>query len=243
MDWTKNYFDDFYLKYFLQTQPEDITNRQIDFIRKFFNCGSYILDAGCGIGRHSIKLGGLGFKVLGIDSSPLFIKTANNSLKEQELQDVSFLIQDLRELSFENEFDGIINMWSSFGYFDDETNFDILKRFYRALKRNGKLIIDVENRDYILKYFVRETFRDKGEFFILERRKFNPLKSVVFTHRFIVGPNIRKDYYRYIRIYTVTELINLFKAAGFSSYEVFGSYNMDKFTENSKRIIIIGLKA
>jgi len=76
MDWTKNYFDEFYLRYFLQTQKEEITKKQVNFIAKFFDAETYLLDAGCGIGRHTLLLGEQGFKTLGIDSSPLYIKLA-----------------------------------------------------------------------------------------------------------------------------------------------------------------------
>ncbi|PMP84014.1 MAG: hypothetical protein C0175_00790, partial [Caldisericum exile] len=212
MDWTKDYFDDIYLKYFLLAQKEERTKEQVDFIEKFLEKDSYILDAGCGIGRHSIELAKRGYKVLGIDTSPIYIKVANETKSQLKLENASFDVMDMRELSFENTFDAIINMWSSFGYFDDGTNEHILRLFFQALKKNGFLIIDIENRDYILKYFIRETFKEREDgIFILERRKFNPVTSVVSTHRYIVGPNIRKDYLRHIRIYSLTEMINIFK--------------------------------
>ncbi len=241
-DWTKKYFDDFYLKYFLLNQSEEITEKQVRFVEKFIPKGGKILDAGCGIGRHSIKLGELGFTVKGIDSSPLYIEYAKKDAERRNLKNVSFCLEDLRNLKYKNEFDGVISLWSSFGYFDDETNFKILLKFAEALKKYGRLIIDIENRDYILKYFVRETFREKGELFILERRRFHPLTSVVTTHRYVIGKSLRKEYLRNIRIYSATEMINLFKTAGIEVLGVFGDYDGIKFGENSKRIIIIGQK-
>ncbi|MGC9171491.1 class I SAM-dependent methyltransferase [Caldisericum sp.] len=243
MDWTKDYFDDIYLKYFLLAQKEERTKEQVDFIEKFLEKDSYILDAGCGIGRHSIELAKRGYKVLGIDTSPIYIKVANETKSQLKLENALFDVMDMRELSFENTFDAIINMWSSFGYFDDGTNEHILRLFFQALKKNGFLIIDIENRDYILKYFIRETFKEREDgIFILERRKFNPVTSVVSTHRYIVGPNIRKDYLRHIRIYSLTEMINIFKQVGFSKLEYYGNYNFEKFHVDSERILIIGFK-
>ncbi len=242
MDWTRQYFDEVYLKYFLEKQSEELTEKQVDFIVRFFANKSSLLDAGCGIGRHSVKLGERGFGVLGIDSSPLYIEIARKKIRERNLNSVKCEVLDLRELNFKNAFDGIISMWSSFGYFDDKTNEKILYSFYTALARNGKLIIDIENRDYILKYFIRETFREKDGVFIMERRRFHPLTSVITTHRYIVGKDIRKDYIRHIRVYSATEMINLFKYAGFTNVRVFGDYDFSKFSEHSKRIIIVGEK-
>jgi SAM-dependent methyltransferase len=242
MDWTKSYFDETYLKYFLDNQSEERTKKQVDFVARYFSPGSYILDAGCGIGRHSIKLGEKGFKVLGIDSSPLYIDVAKKRNTEKGLSNVSFKTEDMRNISYVNKFDGIISLWSSFGYFDDKTNEHILVLFFRALKSGGKLIIDVENRDYILKYFVRETFREKDDVFILERRRFHPLTSIVTTHRYMIGKNMRKDYIRHIRIYSATEISNMFIRTGFKNMEIFGDYDSSKFSERSKRVIIVGEK-
>ncbi len=241
-EWTKKYFDEFYLKYFLLNQSEETTEKQARLIERFAEKGSKILDAGCGIGRHSVKLGEKGYSVVGIDFSPLYVEYAKKEAQRKKLNNVSFRVEDVRKISYVNEFDLIINMWSSFGYFDDETNLEVLKRFYRALKNKGKIIIDIENRDYILKYFIRETFREKGDLFILERRRFHPLTSIVTTHRYIIGKSVRKDYLRNIRIYSATEMINLFKLANLKTIEILGDYNGEKFGENSKRIIIIGQK-
>ena len=243
MDWTKEYFDDVYLKYFLLPQNEERTKEQVNFVEKFLLPNSYVLDAGCGIGRHSIELAKRGYRVLGIDSSPLYIKFAEDFKNVLNLENLDFKLVDMRELAFKDSFDAVINMWSSFGYFDDDTNEKIVSNFYNALKKGGALIIDIENRDYILKYFIRETFKEKEDgVFILERRKFNPVTSVVSTHRYIVGPNLRKDYIRHIRIYSLTEMINLFKKFAFKNIEYYGNYDFEKFHIDSERIIIIGRK-
>jgi SAM-dependent methyltransferase len=243
MDWTKDYFDDFYLKYFLQNQSSQVTKKQVNLIKDFLKPNTEILDAGCGIGRHSIKLAELGFNVLGIDSSHLYINLATKAAAEKNLQNVHFEVKDVRTIDYSEQFDGIISMWSSFGYFSDSVNYKVLENFYLALKKEGKVIIDVENRDYILKYFVRETFKEKDDIFILERRNFHALTSVVSTHRYILGKNYRRDYIRHIRIYSATEMINMFSRIGLKNIEVYGNYDKEKFSENSKRIIIVGVKA
>ena len=242
MDWTRQYFDEVYLKYFLEKQSEELTEKQVDFIARFFANKSRLLDAGCGIGRHSIKLGERGFDVLGVDFSPLYIDIARKKIQERNLNNVKCEVADLRDLHFKNLFSGVISMWSSFGYFDDKTNEEVLHSFFTALASKGKLIIDIENRDYILKYFIRETFREKDGVFIMERRRFHPLTSVVTTHRYVVGKDIRRDYIRHIRVYSATEMINLFEHIGFINIKVFGDYDFSKFSEHSKRIIIIGEK-
>lgn len=242
MDWTKDYFDELYLKYFLETQSEELTLQQVDFLETFLKGKTHILDAGCGIGRHSLVFARHGYKVVGIDSSKIYVDKANSLKESEKLENANFSVIDMRTLDVANEFDAVLSLWSSFGYFDDETNINILRRFNNSLKGDGVLIVDVENRDYLLKHFIYETFNKKDDVYILERRKFHSLTSQITTHRYFVGNQINKEYFRCIRVYTATELINIYKELGLTNIEIFGDYNGEKFHLNSQRIIIVGKK-
>lgn len=242
-EWTENYFDKLYMKYFLLTQKEEITEQQTTFIKTFLRPGGRVLDTGCGIGRHSISLAKKGFDVVGIDTSDIYLSFAKESSIKEEVRNIEFKKIDMRDMDYKKEFDGVINLWSSFGYYDDETNFEILKNLSEALKRDGILIIDIENRDYLLKNFVYETFKESDGVFILERRNYHPLTSIITTHRFFIGKDLKKEYIRNIRMYSATEMINLYKSAALKEIQVFGNFAGEKFSINSKRIIIIGKKA
>ena len=103
-----------------------------------------ILDLNCGIGRHSIELGKRGIKVLGTDISPLYIEIAKKKAKEEKVTDeLRFKIVDMRKiasvLSVEKPFDGIVNLFSSFGFYDEKTNDDILQQCCRLVKSGASL--------------------------------------------------------------------------------------------------------
>ncbi len=239
MDWTEKYFDELYMKFILEQQKDEITEMQVNLITKFLKVNAYVLDAGCGIGRHSFNLSKRGFKVLGIDSSELYIKRANEILDSSQLTDIKFEVKDMREdLGFEL-FDAIINMWSSFGYFEDYANNKIIENFHRALRKSGILFIDIENRDYILKHFISETFKEKDGVFILERRNFNPITSVITTHRYFIIGGERKEYVRRLRMYTATEMINIAMKNNFTIEKIMGNYDGSKFNSESPRIILV----
>lgn len=241
MEWIDSYFDELYMKYFLETQKEEVTEKQIELISRFLPDSGYILDAGCGIGRHSLALAKRGYRVLGIDFCPLYVQRATELSKEMNL-DLQFKVKDMRENLGEEMFDAIINLWSSFGYFDEKTNEQVIFNFSRALKKKGVLIIDVENRDYILKHFVYETFREKEDVLILERRKFNAVTSIVTTHRYFVFEKGRREYTRHLRIYTATELVNILHNAGLEVANLFGNYDGLGFHIESPRIIAVANK-
>lgn len=134
---------------FLDTIPEQQTDREIAFIARQMPLASYrdILDVCCGPGRHANKLALAGYRVVGIDSNAAAIERA----RKRAPQTATFREGDMRKLGALGEtFDGVINLWASFGYFDDATNEEILGQIAAALRPGGRALIDVYNRDYML---------------------------------------------------------------------------------------------
>ena len=51
---------------------------------------------------------------------------------------------DMRDVdSLDGEFDGVLSMWASFGWFDDETNADVLRQLAAKVGPGGRLVLDV----------------------------------------------------------------------------------------------------
>ncbi len=109
--------------------------------------GSSLLDLGCGNGRISVNLAKLGYYVVGVDISPLFISDAKKKALEYGVQDrVEFLVGDARNLDKllkDRLFDATIIYWTTIiGYHQSqETDTIILKNVWRITKPNGYLLI------------------------------------------------------------------------------------------------------
>jgi SAM-dependent methyltransferase len=98
-----------------------------------------LLDVPCGIGRHHKYLRGYGLDVYGIDAEEELISICLERYSEYRDR---YMVMDMRKIAFEDEFDIILNWYTSFGYFTHEENVEVLERFYRALRRKGILILD-----------------------------------------------------------------------------------------------------
>jgi SAM-dependent methyltransferase len=184
-----------------------------------------VLDLNCGIGRHSIELGKLGIEVLGTDLSPAYMKIAGERAQKLKVGDkVRFRVVDMRRiksaLSNERSFDGILCLWTSFGFYDDETNDDILRQCLKLVKPGGFFALDIVNRDWLLRNFVERRFERVKDHIILYDSQFDSQTSRhkdkwTFLRQtgkdaFTMEGSIKLD----LRVWSIHELIQLFERTG-----------------------------
>jgi SAM-dependent methyltransferase len=105
--------------------------------------GDRVLDLACGSGEHAIRLAGRGMEVLGVDIAASLVAHCRQKAAAQNLSTASFEQGDMRGLAYEHEFDAVLLLSGSFGFFDEVTNRDVLTRMARALKPSGRLLVDV----------------------------------------------------------------------------------------------------
>lgn len=195
-----------------------------------------ILDVGCGTGRVSIPLAEMGFDVVGIDISPIYIDIASKRADEKGLRDkATFLLCDARELSKCVEkykpFTSVIFVWSSvLGYYDEETDAKILSMAYEVSSDRAVLIIaDAVNKEYwsLSQYFfgIAKRALEYDDIVVLEKTLYNPATGNIL---------IKQDFYRRngsdlkflgnshfeLHVYSVDELVRLASKAGWCLYKV-----------------------
>jgi len=146
-NWWEDIFDQKYLDTYIDINTPTSTDREIRFLEKNFNLvgAVNILDLACGYGRHSIPLAKLGYKVTGIDYSDYFLNLAKDSAKKEKVI-INFKKENMIDFDTTEQFDAIINMFTSFGYFDNMSdNKKVLSNVYQSLKKGGIFILDFNN--------------------------------------------------------------------------------------------------
>ena len=93
-----------------------------------------MLDLGCGTGHHAVELSSRGYGVVGYDLSLYQLALASDVAQERG-QKLNFLQGDMREMAFDEMFDGIFSWNTSFGYFEEEKNLNVAERVFRALRQ------------------------------------------------------------------------------------------------------------
>ena len=188
VDWPQQLFvkhGNLFLK-LLQNRAES-TRLEVDGLLRIFEefkvpKHSRILDVSCGIGRHSIPLAQRGYSVLGLDLSPLFIAKANATAKARKVNSrARFLVVDVRKiatiLEIEEPFNVMLNLWSSHGYYGEEEDVRIFTALRNLAARNGLLVDDTVNRDYLIINPQPATVDIVGDMELRERRRFDPETS------------------------------------------------------------------
>lgn len=105
--------------------------------------GDRVLDLACGSGDHARRLAKRGLDVLGVDIAPSLIAHCRERAAEEGLASVRSEQGDMRELAYQGEFDAVLLLSGSFGFFDEPANQDVLARIARALTPGGRVLIDV----------------------------------------------------------------------------------------------------
>ncbi len=221
--WYQDFFDDDYLPTLPHETPES-TLKEVEFLLSELSLPEqgHVLDLGCGYGRHAVEFAARGFSVVGLDNSlPMLIKAAQYcQLKGVE---VEFVQEDMREMSFDGKFDAVYCFGTTFGYFGDDENRDVLKRMNQALKPGGRLVLEVVNRDYLLADLPLRVWWEGEACLVMDEVDFNYFTSRVEAHRTVVfneGRQIERN--MSIRVYSLHELGSQLFQAGFRVLKITG---------------------
>jgi len=242
-EWFKEWFDtDEYLNVYRNRNEED-AKKLVDLILKNVNLkpNAPVLDLACGAGRHSILFAEKGFDVTAVDLSRNLLSVAYKAAQESNVQ-VNFLRADLRRFSICTRFNLVINLFTSFGYFEtDEQNFNIINTAYNQLNGGGFFVIDFFNRRYIEKNLVPESVNSYGNEKIIQKRF---IAGNRVNKKIIIEKNgIKQEFKESVRMFCKDELMNAISCAGFRIVRYFGNSDGSGFDlENSPRIIIIAQK-
>lgn len=193
-----------------------------------------VLDLACGKGRHSIYLNQLGFNVLGADLSENSIAEASKNANDT----LHFEVHDMRE-KFEDKFDAIFNLFTSFGYFEnDNDDLITLIAIKESLTEYGFAVIDFMNVHQVIANLVPEELKtvDGIDFHIKRYVADNHIiKEIAFEDQ-----NEKYHFTEKVKALTLEDFQNMMNEAGIYLLDTFGDYKLKKFHKNtSERLIMI----
>ena len=206
--------------------------------------GDAALDLCCGPGRFSVALTRRGLRVTGVDRTEFLLAKAR-ALAETAGLDVEWIRQDMRNFVRPQAFDLAINMFTSFGYFDDkDEDLDVLRNVHESLRTGGVFLIDVMGKERIARLFQSTSSEElpDGTLRVQRVEVFDDWTRLRNEWLLIRGETVRRFHFHHT-IYSGQELRDRLLLAGFSEVALYGSLAGDPYRPQSDRLIAVARKA
>jgi SAM-dependent methyltransferase len=240
MEWFKHWFNSKDYLNVYKHRDEKEAEELVDLVLSNISLSgkNNILDLAAGFGRHAILFAKRGFNVTAVDLSESLLSIATENAISEGVN-IYFVHSDIRQFNPNLQYDLIVNLFTSIGYFEkDEENYYILRKVYDLLAENGFFVLDYFNKNFVVKNLVAETVDEIDD-------------SIITQNRFIEGKRIVKEitidrqgkvnkFHESVRMFSSAELINMLQKLGFKKIKTFGDFSGNPFElETSPRIIII----
>ncbi|MFG0330875.1 MAG: class I SAM-dependent methyltransferase [Phycisphaerales bacterium] len=202
-----------------------------------------VLDLACGPGRHSIELTRRGYRVTGVDRTAQYLAEARSAAADAGVE-VEFVEADMREFIRPAGFDLVVNMYTSFGYFRDAGDDQlVLKNIFTSLRPGGRIVLDLKGKEVVAREFRSRDWRelDDGSL-LLEERTIEKDWSWIRNRWMRLHGTERDEFTIEHRLYSAAELQILLGVVGFRGVECFGSFRGDPYDERADRLLVTAMK-
>lgn len=221
--WWVELFNDDYLRTMIKVTDDQIAEES-NFIEESLGVqkGAMVLDLACGTGLHAIEMTRRGYQVVGFDLSLAMLARAADEAHERK-QRLNFVQGDMRDMSFEETFDGVYCWNTSFGFFDEEKNQQVVQRVHRALRRGGQFLLDIANRDFVLAQTPSLAWFEGEGCVCMDEMQIDFITSRMRVKRTMMMDDGRSREIEYsMRVYSLHELGKILNDSGFRVVEVSG---------------------
>lgn len=207
--------------------------------------GARILDCPCGQGRHAHLLAEAGYDVDAVDYSPVLLKRAKARGTAPTLR---YTRADMRTLPawWSGRFDAVLNVFTSFGFFDDPNDdARVVREFSRVLKRGGVLLWHGASRDGVAaRFLARDWWRTSDGTLVAQERSFDALSGTLTVRSEWEGRAARARGHRThrIRLYTATRLAELCRDAGLIVEQAHDGWTARPLRRTSSEMLLIARK-
>lgn len=243
--WWETYFDESYLLEFEPLFAETINRAEVTRLMELLELpdGAKILDCPCGQGRHAHLLAEAGYDVTGVDYSMPLLRIAKARGTGKRLR---YRRGDMRSLpaQFTGRFDAVLNLFTSFGFFDDPADdATVIHEFARVLAPGGRLVWYGGSRDGVVARWVgRDSWKTSNGTVVNHDRAFDPISGEITIQTTWRGPTGTGQRLHRIRLYTATRLAELCADAGLEVEAVYDGLEDRPLRRTSPEMLLVARK-
>jgi ubiquinone/menaquinone biosynthesis C-methylase UbiE len=207
--------------------------------------GDELLDVACGYGRHDLVFARkYGLAVTGVDVAPGLIARARGQAAREGLS-ICYQEAHARDLKYQAAFRHAMIAFNSFSLFSDRDAPVVLRALHRALKPEGRLFLDLDNKPHYCRYgsCCRNWFMSDGRLTLQD--VFYHSETSVEVMRDITLNEAFDGYVEFTcfkRIYDREEITRLIETCGFAVEVVYGNWDSTPHNDLSPKIILVARK-
>ncbi|MFU8796855.1 MAG: class I SAM-dependent methyltransferase, partial [Dehalococcoidia bacterium] len=158
-----------------------------------------------------------------------------------------FVVGDARGVADalpDREFDAVISMFTSLGYYDEETDRSILRQCRDLTRTGGIFVLETGFRDSIARNFQPHGVFRVGSMLLLHEREFDLESSRsrarwTFLEKKGRGYHLRAEVDLDHRLYSLHELIELFEQAGWRYRASYRDFEQREPSLDGNRLVVV----
>jgi len=232
-------------------QNREFINHSVDWIVTHFGIekNRRVADFGCGMGTYATQLAEKGADVTGIDFSETFIQHAKEVAKQKEM-DINYVLQDSLEFETEERFDLITLLLCDFCALSPSQRKTMLKKFYKFLKPDGSVLIDVYSLNAFNQREEAETYEHSRlngfwspeNYYCFQNTFKYDEEKVVLDKYTIIEKERTRIAYNWLQYYSEDSLRKEFEENGFKVEGFYSDVTGTTTSPESLEIVIIAKK-
>jgi len=217
--------------------------------------GASVLDVPCGIGRHSVALAELGYGVVGVDLSPEFIERAREMAEERGVAEgCDFRVGDMRRIGdllegFGGRFDAVIVLYTSMGYYDEDTDREFLAQLLGLAAPGGVLVVEGAPRDRFVRQMWPAWVGKMGEDLLLVEESRLDLESSrvenlwrYYREKDDGDLELLETVETSHRVYSLHEAKRMLEETGWTYEACYGNWEREPYTLASRGMLLVAKK-
>jgi SAM-dependent methyltransferase len=206
--------------------------------------GGSLLDLACGPGRYAVAFAQSGFRVTGVDRTRFLLDKARERATQAGAT-VEWVEQDMREFVRPAAFDLAINVYTSFGYFDDAAeNCRVLENLFASLKPGGKFVLELLGKEILAGKFQptqADTLPDGSV--MIQRRTIIDDWSRIDVEWILLEEDRATSFRLRHWLYSAREIRDLLASVGFTDVAIYGGFDGAPYGPQAQRLVAVARKA
>ncbi len=234
-------FDDDYLYFYEPMLSDERSDADAERIWRLgpVHVGATVLDLGCGHGRIANRLASRGASVTGYDITPRFLEVARAEAARQGVE-VDYVQGDIRDLDYVERFDVVVSWFTSFGYFGDDTDRQVLRAVRRSLRPGGSFLVELLHGPGLWTRFLPAIVNRRGDDMMVDENRYDAATGRVRSRRTIVRRGRARTFRFSTRLFAYPEIREWLETAGFGHVEGFAT-DGSSLSHESHRMIVRAL--